>query len=119
MRGWKSPIYAFFEPTPDIVDIGGRRAHVFRCSGRGCKEKVRRYLDKKDAGSTGNMRKHVKACWGEEALKAAEGASNVNDACERVVKPLARSRSILESFERKGKGKQTYSARPHTKTETR
>ncbi|KAG2740022.1 hypothetical protein P692DRAFT_20638331, partial [Suillus brevipes Sb2] len=76
MKDWGSPIYAFFEPTPRIEYHDSRRCHVFKCAARGCNHSVRRYLDKKDAKSTGNMRKHVKSCWGEEALQAAMATGN-------------------------------------------
>ncbi|KAF9230693.1 hypothetical protein BU15DRAFT_56970, partial [Melanogaster broomeanus] len=71
MKDWNSPIYAFYEPVPTIEYENGRRCHVFKCTARGCKHRVRRYLDKSDATSTGNMRKHVKSCWGEAALETA------------------------------------------------
>ncbi|KAG1722400.1 uncharacterized protein EDB91DRAFT_1240224 [Suillus paluster] len=69
------------------------------CQAKRCKNKVRRYLDKGDARSTGNMRKHVRSCWGDEVLKAADQAKDAN--------------------ERKGKGKVTYSHHQHTRAETR
>lgn len=68
MKEWLSPVYAFFNPMPCIVDVDGRRAHEFKCSARGCTTTIRRFLDKKDARSTGNMRKHVKSCWGQDVL---------------------------------------------------
>ncbi|KAI5985187.1 hypothetical protein EDD15DRAFT_2176182, partial [Pisolithus albus] len=65
------PIYAFFALEPTIEYIAGRCSHVFWCTAKGCKKGVRRYLDKSDARSTGNMHKHVKACWGEGVLQKA------------------------------------------------
>ncbi|KAG1741001.1 hypothetical protein EDB19DRAFT_1828384 [Suillus lakei] len=76
MKDWTSPIYAFFEPTPGIEYHDGRCCHMFKCTVRGCKHCVRRYLDKKDVKSTGNMHKHVKPCWGEAALQAAMECQN-------------------------------------------
>ncbi|KAI6004149.1 hypothetical protein EDD15DRAFT_2192058 [Pisolithus albus] len=70
-REWNSPIYAFFAPEPTIEYIAGCHSHVFWCTAKGCKKGVRGYLDKSDARSTGNMRKHVKACWGEDVLQKA------------------------------------------------
>ncbi|KAG1854629.1 hypothetical protein F4604DRAFT_1932694 [Suillus subluteus] len=55
MQEWVSLVYAFFHPTPNIVEIKGQRAHEFKCQAKGCKAKVRRFLDKGDARSTGNM----------------------------------------------------------------
>ncbi|KIK31432.1 hypothetical protein CY34DRAFT_19930 [Suillus luteus UH-Slu-Lm8-n1] len=37
---WVSPVYAFFGPTPNIVEIEGQRAHEFKCQAKGCKAKV-------------------------------------------------------------------------------
>ncbi|KAG2740566.1 hypothetical protein P692DRAFT_201840419 [Suillus brevipes Sb2] len=112
MKDWISPVYTFFEPFPKIVEENGRRAHVFKCQGKGCKATVRRYLDKGDARSTGNMRKHVRSCWGEEAKDA-------NEVRKKIVGSVLRNGSITASFERKGKGKITYSHRQHTKAETK
>ena len=80
---------------------------------------IRRYLDTRDSKSTSNMRKHVKSCWGEDVLDVVGDAKNANEARESIVKPLLRTGSITSAFERKGKGKVTYSHRQHTKTETR
>ena len=54
-KDWNAPIYAFFEPTPDIKYEKGRRFHAFLCAGTGCKREVCRYLDKSDATSTSNL----------------------------------------------------------------
>lgn len=119
MKDWNSPVYAFFDPTPQIVEIDGRRAHDFKCQAKRCKTKVRRYLDKGDARSTGNMRKHVCLCWGDEVLKAADEAKDANEVRQQIVGSFLRNGSITASFERKGKGKVTYSHRQHTRVETR
>jgi hypothetical protein len=118
-KKWTSPIYAFFEPTPAIEYVDGRRSHLFKCMGRSCKSTVRRFLDKKDSTSTSNMRKHVEACWGQGALKAGMAAGTAKDARQSVVNELRGSGSITAAFERKGKGKVTFSHRQHTKTETK
>lgn len=119
MKDWNSPVYAFFNPTPQIIEIDGRRAHDFKCQAKRCKTKVRRYLDKGDARSTGNMRKHVRSCWGDEVLKAADQAKNANEVRQKIVGNFLRNGSITTSFERNGKGKVTYSHRQHTRAETR
>lgn len=123
---WNAPIYAFFHPIPAIEYIDGRRAHVFSCNAKTCKGKgekrrqVRRYLDKGDAKSTSNLRKHAKLCWGNEAVAAADTTKNAAAAREAMSKTdLKRDGSITTSFERIGKGKITYSHRQHTKTESR
>ena len=118
-KKWQSPIYAFYNPVPDIQYHDGRRCHVFKCSAVSCKYQCRRFLDKGDANSTGNLRKHVKSCWGADILRAAEDTGDVNVAREKVVSSIIETGSITASFERKGKGKVTYSNRQHTRTETR
>ncbi|GLB43472.1 putative protein dimerization activity [Lyophyllum shimeji] len=118
-KKWDSPVYAFFGPVPEIVYVNGRRCHEFACAAKGCKFKARRYLDTRDRTSTSNLIKHVRGCWGEDAWAAAKACGSIDDARKSIVKPLNMDGSILASFERKGKGKVTYSHRPHTKAETR
>jgi hypothetical protein len=119
MKDWTSPIYVFFEPTLAIEYHDKRRCHVFKCAAHGCKHHIRQYLDKKDAKSTGNMRKHVKSCWGDAALQAAMDTGNTAAARDGPIKNLLETGSIKSSFERKGKGKVTYSHCQHTRAETR
>jgi hypothetical protein len=116
---WRKPIYAFFNPEPTIeYRKGGRRCVVFRCCAKNCKSReIIRYLDTKDAGSTSNMRKHVKACWGEEVLAEADKAKDVDEG-RKLTGGYNRNGSITASFQ-KAKGKVTYSYRQHTKSETR
>jgi hypothetical protein len=116
---WMSPVYAFYQPVPTIEVTDGRRCHLFACTGNSCKYTCRRYLDKGDANSTGNLRKHVKSCWGDKVLQAAEQMESVHDAREKVVNVVKQSGSITVAFERNGKGKVTFSTRQHTKVETR
>ncbi|KAG1852959.1 hypothetical protein C8R48DRAFT_749732 [Suillus tomentosus] len=99
MKEWCSPVYAFFEPKPHIIEHDGCRAHQFK--------------------STGNMRKHVKLCWGDEVLQSADQAKDAQEVRTKIVGSILRSGSITTSFERKGKGKVTYSHRQHTRTETK
>ena len=80
---------------------------------------VRRFLDTKDSTSTSNLRKHVESCWGKDALEAGMATGTAKDARESVVKEIKGSGSITAAFERKGKGKVTFSHRQHTKTETK
>ena len=65
------------------------------------------------------MCRHVRRCWGEEALKAAEAAENIGKVRDMVVKALNETGTISAAFERKGKGMVTYSNQQHTKAETR
>ena len=117
-KKWTSPTYAFFHPTPDVEYIGGWRCHVFKCGTKGCKQRIRRFLDKGDAGSTSNLRKHAISCWGEASVTAVINLANIKDARESV-QTMKETGSITAAFERKGKGKATYSHRQHTKTETK
>jgi len=121
-----SPIYAFFQPTPSIAIVDGRRVHEFHCSATNCKGRgkqprvVRRYLDTTDRNSTGNLRKHARQCWGEEILQGADSCGDIDSTREGLVKAKKlRDGSITAAFERKGKGKVTFSHRQHDKTETR
>ncbi|KIJ16143.1 hypothetical protein PAXINDRAFT_75985, partial [Paxillus involutus ATCC 200175] len=117
LKDCNSPVYAFFEPTPTIEDVGGWRLHIFKCCARGCKATVRRYLDTTDAQSTGNMQKHAKKCWGGEVLKAADSAKSATEVRENIVGSILCTGSIMWAFERKGQGKVTYSHRQHTRAE--
>ncbi|KAH7904263.1 hypothetical protein BJ138DRAFT_967579, partial [Hygrophoropsis aurantiaca] len=118
-KKWTSPIYGFYHPVPEIEYVGSRRCHTFQCASRRCSYKCRRFLDTCDANSTGNLRKHARICWGEDALKAAAGLTEVDDVRQNIVESLNETGSITMAFERKGKGKVTYSNRQHTRTETR
>jgi len=91
--------------------------HEFTCLQKHCHQKIVRYLDTKDAQSTGNMRRHVKKCWGEGVLTAAESAKDANEACSRIIHGFLKTGKITEMFERKAKA--TYSTIQHTKSETR
>ena len=119
-KEWTSPIYAFFEPTPCIIETDGRRAHDFKCTRRGCKSTIQRYLDKKDATSTSNLRKHSKKCWGTELVVAADDAKSADEVRKKIVGGTLWDGTITASFEQKvSQGKVTYSHRQHTRAETR
>lgn len=109
----------FFKETPRIEYIGTRRCHIFECASGRCKARngrdVRRFLDKGDRNSTSNLRKHAKACWGDEAVATADQARDKEAAREHMV----RNGSIAPGFQWNAKGKVTYSTRQHTKAEAR
>ncbi|KAG2741154.1 hypothetical protein P692DRAFT_20753550, partial [Suillus brevipes Sb2] len=111
-------LYMLFHPTPAIEYHEQRCCHVFKCAAHGCNHKVQRYLDKKDGKSTSNMRKHVESCWGDTALQAAVDCGNTKVAHNGPIKSLLETGSIKTSFDRKGKGKITYSHRQHTRAES-
>jgi hypothetical protein len=79
-----SPIYGLFKHAR-VVEVDNRPAHEFKCHRRTCTAKVRCYLDTKDAGSTGNLRKHAKACWGEAVVKAVDTAINATEVHTKLV----------------------------------
>ncbi|EJD38750.1 hypothetical protein AURDEDRAFT_46315, partial [Auricularia subglabra TFB-10046 SS5] len=120
--GWGAPIYAFYSPVPRIGYEGSRRYHAFGCAAKGCKQEVRRYLDGKDTASTGNMTRHARKCWGDEAVNSAKEfktASAARDGLTAKLPGQSRSGTITESFKRLEKGSVTYSHRQHTSTQTR
>ncbi|KAF8546744.1 hypothetical protein OG21DRAFT_1380350, partial [Imleria badia] len=109
----------FFHPRPAIIDVDRRCAYNFKYAARGCKVKVRRYNDTKDARSTSNLRKHVKVCkgWGKEILETADQAKNANEVKSKLIGRL-QDGIIMAMFERKGKGQVTYMHWQHTRDET-
>ncbi|KAJ8454957.1 hypothetical protein ONZ45_g19104 [Pleurotus djamor] len=114
---WRSPIYAFYEPEPDIETVNGRRCHVFHCTNSKCRRHaIRRYLDTADASSTSNMRKHAKKCWGDSVVAQACQAADVDEA-RKALGSKNVDGSLKTAFERAGKGKVTYMHRQHTRPE--
>ena len=121
-KEWNAPIYAFFKTIPTIEYVEERRCHSFICAAKHCLHRsraVRRYLDKRDANSTSNMRKHAKKCWGEDVVAAADNAKTADEVRDITVSGALNVQSITTAFARKGKGKVTYSHRQHTKAESR
>ena len=106
--------------------VDGWHVHEFKCSATNCKGRgknpriVRRYLDTTDRNSTGNLRKHARQCWGEEILLGADTCGDIESTREGLAKAKKlKDGSITTAFERKGKGKVTFSHRQHDKTQTR
>jgi len=127
-KDWTSPIYGFFESRPTIEVVDGRRCHEFKCAAPHCKGKgarprvVRRYLDKADRGSTSNMHKHAKNCWGGEIVsKALETKNNltINEVRKSLSNAKLQDGTITALFERNGKEKVSFSMKQHTYLETR
>ena len=84
---------------------------------------MRRFLDTGDKGSTSNMRKHAKHCWGEDIIKKADEAKD-DLTLDSIRESLAEAKktpdgSIVAFFDRKGKGKVKYMMRQHTYEESR
>ncbi|KAJ3833150.1 hypothetical protein F5878DRAFT_523045, partial [Lentinula raphanica] len=68
-------VYAFFHAKPEVEfgkDNTGKYL-VYQCSN--CGDKIRQGMKGGDRGSTGNLREHVKRCWGEDALAAVNDTS--------------------------------------------
>lgn len=69
---------------------------------------MNRYLDKADARSTSNLRKHVKICWGADVVAAADKIKDL-DAIRAVIERTdLKDGSLATAFEGMGKGKLTY-----------
>ena len=66
----------------------------------------------------GNMRKHVKLCWGKDVFHDILTAKNT-EATHDVVKSYLANGSITTAFEHKGDSQIQYSHWQHTKMETR
>jgi len=108
------------------VTVNGRCVHEFRCTASNCKGRgknprtVRHYLDTSDRNSTGNLRKHARLCWGDEILCGADACGDLDSAREGLDKAKKlKDGSITMAFERKGKGKVTFSHHQHNKAQTR
>jgi hypothetical protein len=48
--------------------------------------RVRRYLDTKDARSTGSLRRHAKVCWGSNIIDAVDSAINADEVGKIISK---------------------------------
>ncbi|KAK0435048.1 hypothetical protein EV421DRAFT_1717055 [Armillaria borealis] len=117
---WKAPIYAFFAPVPDIAyDDDNHVYHAFRCLN--CPHKISCYPDTADAGSTGALRHHIRKCWGDDVLAAADATKDLTKSCEVIDKELGKRKpkngSIVSMLKRFGSKVISYSTRAHTKTE--
>ena len=115
---WTSPIYAFYEPIPQIGSTKDNRPfHEFICAKKGCGKRIQRYLDKGNAKSTSNLKKHAIHCWKEHVVQSALDANNLKEACKVVAEHW--DGVFTSHFECIGKGKVTYSSIQPTKAETR
>ena len=83
---------------------------------------MRWYLDEADRGSTSNMHKHAKICWGSEIVSKALQMKN-KLTIKEVRKSLSQAKlqdgTIMALFERKGKETVSFSMKQHTYLETR
>ncbi|KAH8987624.1 hypothetical protein EDB92DRAFT_1785190, partial [Lactarius akahatsu] len=117
-------IYAFFKPA--FVEYkDGRKSHVFKCGASHCRKQgsesgpfVRRFLDKADKNSTGNLRRHAKGCWGVDVVAAADAIQDGDAVRAALANHKKLDGSIVAKF-RRIKEVVTYSHRQHTKAEAR
>ncbi|KAH9045962.1 hypothetical protein EDB84DRAFT_1258221, partial [Lactarius hengduanensis] len=124
LRGdWDAPIYVFSKP-PFVEYINGRKSHVFECGASHCRKQkrfVRRYLDKTDKTSTGNLHRHARGCWGVDVVAAADATRDGDAARAALVNHKKLDGSIVAMFRRIRIKEEavTYSHRQHTKAEAR
>ncbi|KIM66590.1 hypothetical protein SCLCIDRAFT_109860, partial [Scleroderma citrinum Foug A] len=119
MKQWTSPVYAFFEKQPSVTLIQGHHAHEFKCSRHGCNATICRFTDKKDARSIGNMCRHIKACWEEDALCTADSTKDYDEVYEKIMSGILQNSTITTAFECKADSKVMYLTVPHTLSEIR
>ncbi|KAI1785791.1 hypothetical protein LXA43DRAFT_899061, partial [Ganoderma leucocontextum] len=116
---WRSPVYGFFLSEVEVAYKDGRRSHLFQCAAKGCGVCIRRYLDTKDHASSGNLFKHARLCWTNEAVDHAIELGDADVVHEKLVKPKAQSKSITEFFSQTNGKKMKYSHHALTKIDTR
>ena len=123
-KDWWSAVYAFFHPDINISYTNGRCTYDFTCAAKHCKGRGRdarvvwRYLDTKDSKSTSSLNRHAKICWGEEIVRQATQAGNIESARRALKDVKLIDGSLMAAFNRMSKGKITYSHCPRTKAET-
>jgi len=61
----------------------------------------------------------MKKCWGDEIITLADKAKTAKEVRDTAITGYLNPQSITAAFERKGKGKVTYSCRQHTRTESK
>ncbi|KAJ7286784.1 hypothetical protein C8J57DRAFT_1039844, partial [Mycena rebaudengoi] len=112
--GWRSPVYSFYKKKVVVGYANGRKYHFFECNNPRCrngkKGGVKRYLDKKDLSSTGNLLSHARACFGQDA---------VDQALSKTNKSKGRDGKIYSAFARLGQKVKSFSYRPQTAKEIR
>ena len=78
---------------------------------------MQRFLDTMDRKSTSNLKHHATVCWGAETVNKALYVKVDIEMARKTLGNL-KDGSVTAAFERKGKGKVSYSHRQHTKTQT-
>jgi hypothetical protein len=122
-KDWKSPVYAHFSPNVDIDYTNeGKLVYVFKCLGKCGGKMIRQH--ESDRGSTNNLQRHLKSCWGEAIIDkvkeaVADKGASVDEAREKMVRPYLKTGLITNFFEHKQNIKVTYSITPHTEDQKR
>ncbi|KAK0442360.1 hypothetical protein EV421DRAFT_1904138 [Armillaria borealis] len=113
LKTWNAPVYAFYAPIPCITyHEGGQKCYVWMCMAKGCGHEVTRFQDTSDSGSMKNLHAHVKKCWGEDILKAADMVKDLKNARDiiKAHRSSPENGSITAAFSRmQGKGTVVYS----------
>lgn len=123
-KKWQSPIYGFFKPEPLTDPVNGRACLSFVCGAEICSwptRLVHRYADKRVIdGSTGNLHTHACRCFGDKAVDAANNHKNADEVRKVALTNggILSAQAITVAFERKGKGKVTYSTKAHNEAES-
>ena len=115
----KAPVYAFFSlPEIEYDNISGQKYYVFSCVQ--CRHKVRQGATTRDRASTGQMNRHVTACWGEDVLEAARETKSL--AKSRLIVEKAKKQknmTITDAFKRAKGAVESYSTTPPSKSSIR
>ncbi len=111
---WRSAIYAFFKAEVTIAYINGRRCLEFRCAAKNCRigKPVRRYLDKGDRSSSGNLFKHARTCWSDVVVDQARLLGEATRVRNTLVANILKDGAITQYFAPVKKGAILYSNRP-------
>ncbi len=117
---WRASVYAFFKAEVQIEEEDGRRFLAFRCAAKHCRigTAVRRYLDKGDRSSGGNLLKHARACWGAEAVAQAKELGDATRVRSTLVANILKNGRITKYFA-PTKCAVTYSNRPLSRVQIR
>ncbi|RPD53316.1 hypothetical protein L226DRAFT_473346 [Lentinus tigrinus ALCF2SS1-7] len=115
---WHSCAYVFFKAEVEVEVVKGRRCLIFRCGARVCQSEkpVHRFLDTGDRASSGNLFKHARTCWGDEAVEQAMELGDATRVHNTLVVKILQNGRITEFFALAKKGAAlTYSNKPLTR----
>jgi len=111
---WRSVVYAFYEERPKVIRKDNRKGVKTTYLQFTCLKCAKPYLrgTGTDSGSTGAMREHVAACWGEDVWNEAKNLDL--DPAKDVVKKFKTMKNVklTEMFARAPGSKETYSLSP-------